>query len=138
MNRELNIRLKEARINKGLTQLQVMKLTNVNHKTLSGYENGVSEPDLETLKILAILYNVSTDYLLGRTDDSNYPSIEDNPDDEKQPTPPERIRTFRKKMNELSEESLTFLEFQLERLRELDREAVKRRRPERAPKRDKK
>ena len=138
MNRELNIRLKEARINKGLTQLQVMKLTNVNHKTLSGYENGVSEPDLETLKILAILYNVSTDYLLGRTNDSNYPSIEDNPDDEIQPTPPERIRTFQKKMGELSEESLTFLEFQLERLRELDREAVKRRRPKRAAKRDKK
>jgi len=138
VNRELNIRLKEARINKGLTQLQVMKLTNVNHKTLSGYENGVSEPDLETLKILAILYNVSTDYLLGRTNDSNYPSIEDNPDDEIQPTPPERIRTFQKKMGELSEESLTFLEFQLERLRELDREAVKRRRPKRAAKRDKK
>lgn len=138
MNRELNIRLKEARINKGLTQLQVMKLTNVNHKTLSGYENGVSEPDLETLKILAILYNVSTDYLLGRTNDSNYPSIEDNPHDEIQPTPPERIRTFQKKMGELSEESLTFLEFQLERLRELDREAVQRRRPKRAAKRDKK
>ncbi|SDH99887.1 helix-turn-helix domain-containing protein [Desulfosporosinus hippei] len=138
MNRELNIRLKETRISKGLTQLQVMKLTNVNHKTLSGYENGVSEPDLETLKILAILYNVSTDYLLGRTDDSNYPSIENNTDDEEQPTPSERIRTFQKKMSELSEESLTFLEFQLERLRELDREAVKRRRPERAPKRDKK
>ena len=138
MNRELNIRLKEARINKGLTQLQVMKLTNVNHKTLSGYENGVSEPDLETLKILAILYNVSTDYLLGRTNDSNYPSIEDNPHDEIQPTPPERFRTFQKKMGELSEESLTFLEFQLERLRELDREAVKRRRPKRAAKREKK
>ncbi len=115
-----------------------MKLTNVNHKTLSGYENGVSEPDLETLKILAILYNVSTDYLLGRTNDSNYPSIEDNPDDEIQPMLPERIRTFQKKMGELSEESLTFLEFQLERLRELDREAVKRKRPKHAAKRDKK
>ena len=54
------------------------------------------------------------------------------------PTPPERIRTFQKKIGELSEESLTFLEFQLERLRELDQEAVNRRRAERDSKRDKK
>jgi transcriptional regulator with XRE-family HTH domain len=62
-------RLKKARQNKGLTQVQVKRLTNINNKTLSGYENGVSEPDYETLKTLADLYNVSTDYLLGRTDD---------------------------------------------------------------------
>ncbi|MDQ7094170.1 helix-turn-helix transcriptional regulator [Desulfosporosinus sp. PR] len=63
------IRLKKARAQKNLTQMQVMKRTNINHKTLSGYENGVSEPDLETLAILAELYETTTDYLLGRSDD---------------------------------------------------------------------
>ena len=63
---------------------------------------------------------------------------EDSLNDNIQPTPPERIRTFQKKMGELSDESFTFLEFQLERLRELDQEAVNRRRSERDHKRDKK
>ena len=58
-------RLKEKRSKKGLTQKQVEDLTNINYKTLSGYENDVSEPDLGTLKTLAILYNCTTDHLLG-------------------------------------------------------------------------
>ena len=37
---------------KGLTQTQVMALTGINNKTLSGYENGVSEPDLQTFALL--------------------------------------------------------------------------------------
>jgi len=37
----------------------------INNKTLSGYEHGVSEPDLETLKILSNLYEVSIDWLSG-------------------------------------------------------------------------
>lgn len=64
-------RLRDARKQIGLTQIQVMERTNINHKTLSGYENGVSEPDLETVMILAKLYNVTTDYLLGRTNIPN-------------------------------------------------------------------
>lgn len=57
-------RLQKARNDKGLNQTEVYKLTGINNKTLSGYENDVSEPDLGTLKILATLYGVSTDYLL--------------------------------------------------------------------------
>jgi DNA-binding XRE family transcriptional regulator len=45
--------LKEARKSKGLSQVEVMRLTNINNKTLSGYENGISEPDLETILILS-------------------------------------------------------------------------------------
>lgn len=35
--------------------------------TVSNYENGVHQPDLDTLCRLADFYGVSTDYLLGRT-----------------------------------------------------------------------
>lgn len=61
-------RLKEARELKGATQTQVSRETGVNNKTLSGYERGVSEPDLATLALLADYYSVTSDYLLGRAD----------------------------------------------------------------------
>ena len=38
--------LKNARENKEFTQKQVMELTGINKKSLSGYENNVAEPDL--------------------------------------------------------------------------------------------
>ncbi|MEK5175130.1 helix-turn-helix domain-containing protein [Heyndrickxia sp. FSL W8-0496] len=61
----LGERLKKARERKGLSQTEVYRRTNINNKTLSRYEKGGSEPDSETLKILANIYDVSADYLLG-------------------------------------------------------------------------
>lgn len=62
-------RLKLARENAELKQLDVMNLTEnrINNKTLSGYESGRSEPDFDTLNKLCDLYNVSVDWILGRT-----------------------------------------------------------------------
>jgi transcriptional regulator with XRE-family HTH domain len=60
-------RLKFSRENKMVSQIKVYKDTGIHNKTLSGYERGVSEPDLETISVLAKYYGVSTDYLLGRT-----------------------------------------------------------------------
>ncbi len=51
--------LKNARENKDYTQKRVMELTGINRKSLSGYENNVAEPDLNTFAILANLYNLS-------------------------------------------------------------------------------
>lgn len=66
-------RLKLAREKQKLSQVDVYNTTGINNKTLSGYENEVSSPDLETLKILAQVYKCSSDYLLGITDDPNTP-----------------------------------------------------------------
>lgn len=60
----LNERLRKARERKGLSQTEVSRRTNINNKTLSRYEKGGSEPDIETVKILAELYEVSSSYLL--------------------------------------------------------------------------
>lgn len=57
--------LKYARENKELTQEAVMRLTGINRKSLSGYENNVAQPDLMTLATLAKLYDTSADHLLG-------------------------------------------------------------------------
>ncbi len=66
-------RLRAAREAKRLTQVQVKNLTNIHNKTLSGYEKGVSEPDIDTLKTLANLYETSVDYLVCNTDDPTPP-----------------------------------------------------------------
>ena len=63
----LGERLRIARDRVGLKQTQVKERTNVNNKTLSGYENNVSEPDTNTLVTLANLYNVSYEWLLTGT-----------------------------------------------------------------------
>lgn len=63
-------RLRIAREKRNLKQTQVMDKVRINNKTLSGYENGVSEPDIDTLRKLAALYNVSVDWLTGATNDS--------------------------------------------------------------------
>lgn len=59
--------LQELRKDKGLTQAQVGALVGVSASAISAYENGVSEPTIETLKNLARLYHVNTDFLLGET-----------------------------------------------------------------------
>jgi len=57
--------LRNAREDRDLTQKDVMAATGINNKTLSGYENGVSEPDLKTFATLMNLYGLSADDVLG-------------------------------------------------------------------------
>ena len=61
---QLGDRLRQARETNGLSQVQVKKSTGINNKTLSNYEQNVSSPDPYTLKVLADLYEVSTDWLI--------------------------------------------------------------------------
>lgn len=58
-------KLKYARIDAGYTQQQVSDLLNIGRSTLSNYEIGRIEPNLETLARLADFYCVSVDWLLG-------------------------------------------------------------------------
>jgi len=74
----LGTRLRSAREKKGYKQIQVKDKTGINNKTLSGYENGVSEPDWETLVRLADLYEVTTDYLLGKNNKGTTYAIPEN------------------------------------------------------------
>jgi len=58
-------RLKKARELKGVTQTTVSRDLCINNKTLSGYENNVAEPDLETLTLLAKYYECDINYFVG-------------------------------------------------------------------------
>lgn len=59
--------LQELRQDHGLTQGELATKFNINRTTLSKYETNENEPDLTFLKDCADYFNVSIDYLLGRT-----------------------------------------------------------------------
>lgn len=61
-------RLKQLRKEYKLTQTDLGNKINVTKVSISGYENGNRSPDTETLTRLADYFDVSTDYLLGRSD----------------------------------------------------------------------
>ena len=73
----LGKRLKEARENNRLTQMEASKKLGISNGTLSGYERNYRDPDTAILEKMAELYGVSVDYLLGRTDDPN-PQLKNN------------------------------------------------------------
>ena len=64
----LGKRLKELRLEKGLTQKQLSKELNINSVTYLHYEKSQREPSLSLLADMAKYYNVSVDYLLGLED----------------------------------------------------------------------
>ncbi|MCS1382763.1 helix-turn-helix transcriptional regulator [Lysinibacillus sphaericus] len=72
----LSTRLKALRTKKNLTQKQLAEKINVTHVSISGYESGNRSPDTDTLQRLADFFEVSTDYLLGRTDTSEPSTVE--------------------------------------------------------------
>lgn len=59
--------IKSLRVEKGLSQKQLAEVLNVAQNTVSNWENGTREPDLPTIRKLAEYFNVSTDFLLGKT-----------------------------------------------------------------------
>ncbi len=61
-------RLKECRIEQGLKQWQVAVYCDITERAYQNYELMTREPKLEILVRIADLYNVSLDYLAGRTD----------------------------------------------------------------------
>lgn len=61
-------RLKELRIEKGLLQSDIAKIINKGERTVGFYETGERDMNTETLAILSDFFNVSIDYLLGKSD----------------------------------------------------------------------
>lgn len=66
--KKFNERLRELREDNNLTQTKLAKELNIDQRSLSFYEIGKYEPNLDTLIRISIFFHVSTDYLLGLTD----------------------------------------------------------------------
>ena len=59
--------IRNLRIDGGYTQAQIAEYLNVKQNTYSQYEIGTLNYPIDVLMKLADFYNVSVDYLLGRT-----------------------------------------------------------------------
>ena len=71
MNNELGKKIKLLREEKELSQLELAKILNISNSTLSQYEAGNRVPGDDIKKKIADYFNVSVDFLLGRTEERN-------------------------------------------------------------------
>ena len=62
-------RLKELRLEKGMTQQKVADLLNIKQQSYTRYENDTGEPSLHTIVQLTQIFGVTSDYLLGISED---------------------------------------------------------------------
>lgn len=67
----MKLKLRELRKEKGLTQIELAKLLNVSDRSVGFYETAERDPDTDTLSKLADFFDVSVDYLLGRSNIRN-------------------------------------------------------------------
>ena len=66
-------RLKKLRKKEKLTQKDIATFLNISQPAYQQFESGKKKMNLETMEKLADYFNVSTDYLLGKTD---FPDID--------------------------------------------------------------
>lgn len=64
----LGVRLKYLRKSNNKTQQDIADILGITRPAYTAYEQGKRNPDYEILEKIADYYNVSTDYLLGRTE----------------------------------------------------------------------
>ena len=62
-------RIRELRVNQGLTLKKLGEMLNLGESTISMYENGNRSPDYNTILRMSEIFEVTTDHLLGKTDD---------------------------------------------------------------------
>ncbi|RDY26575.1 helix-turn-helix domain-containing protein [Lachnotalea glycerini] len=61
-------RLKFIRLSRNLTQKQLAEAIGSSERGIQNYELGASKPKYEIIIALADYFDISTDYLLGRSD----------------------------------------------------------------------
>lgn len=65
---KINERLKTLRLQKGATQKEIAESIGVSSVSLQRFEYGTVRPSLDNLIALADYFDVSIDYLVGRSD----------------------------------------------------------------------
>ncbi len=61
-------RIRELREQKNISQKQIADIMHISQSSISEYESGNQQPPLDMIVKLADFFDVSIDYLLGRTD----------------------------------------------------------------------
>lgn len=101
----LSQKLKELRLNKGLTQIEFAKTFNIANGTVGNWETGKREPDYEMLSRIADFYGVTIDYLLGRNDKEKPTEMEKSL--------PDIMYRYNELSNDQQREVIAFMEFKL-------------------------
>ncbi|MCK1987874.1 helix-turn-helix domain-containing protein [Lysinibacillus fusiformis] len=102
----LSIRLKALRTQQRKTQQEMADLLGITRQGYAKYENNLGEPDNSTLSKLADFFEVSTDYLLGRTDNPAHTLKEkDDADFQAFANDPE-LKVFYRELPESDEEAV--------------------------------
>lgn len=89
-NESFGRRIARLRLMKGMTQERLANLANVSAQAVSKWENDLSYPDIMLLPVLADVFGVSVDELLGRTVEARtvvMPQPEPEPEPEPEPLP---------------------------------------------------
>ena len=63
-------RIKNLRMSNDMTQTDLAKKLNITRSSVNAWEMGISTPSTTYIVELAQLFHVSTDYLLGRSDNA--------------------------------------------------------------------
>lgn len=66
----LNMRLKDMREDRDITQKEIAEFLHIKQNTYSQYETGQRQLPVDTLIKLALFFNTSTDYILELTDEA--------------------------------------------------------------------
>lgn len=73
----LGERIKELRKSSKMTQVDLAKKLGITKGTVSTWETGNRTPGFDALNFMCDLFEVSLDYLMGRTDNNTYREITD-------------------------------------------------------------
>lgn len=107
-------RLLELRKSFGFSQQKLSEILFLGDSAISSYESGYAEPSFDTLIKMAFFFHVSTDYLLGVSDDGLPEKM------------PAFLSLFRKADDTAKEDILIYMCYILERDTIIDREKGKR------------
>ncbi|MCR4871866.1 MAG: helix-turn-helix domain-containing protein, partial [Atopobiaceae bacterium] len=94
-NESFGRRIARLRLMKGMTQERLANLANVSAQAVSKWENDLSYPDIMLLPVLADVFGVSIDELLGRTVEARTVIMpQPEPESEPEPEPLPEPETF--------------------------------------------
>ena len=71
--------LRELRTRRGMSQAELAERIGKKRSAVGNYESGAREPDLDTLRVLAVALNVSVAELLGGDAESPAPPVDLDP-----------------------------------------------------------
>ena len=112
-------RIKLLRTEKRLTQDKLAEIFYLNKSSISRYENDIQIPEMPTLEAFAKYFNVSVDFLLGKTDLRTIDDLE---------VPPGYLRIAKEAQERgLTPEDLSFAIDLLQTFRQRDEDAKKER-----------